>query len=230
MRRSLCISNYAKIQDEMKNILFDLDGTLTDPKDGIINSIIYSLGKLGINETDTKVLESFIGPPLRDSFLLRYHLSEELADNAINYYREYFSEKGIFENEIYPGVKALLDKLYNQKYNLFIATSKPTFYAEKIIKYFKLDIYFKNVVGSNLDNTRTDKSEIISHIVSTENLNVKESIMIGDRKHDIIGANNNLLKSIWVSYGYGSFDEIESYNPNYIVNDCKELQSIITNA
>jgi phosphoglycolate phosphatase len=209
------------------NILFDLDGTLTDPKEGIINSILYALDKLGIYENSVAELDSFIGPPLRESFASRYNLSIENADNAVNIYREYFSTKGLFENKLYPGVTELLESLSSQKYTLFVATSKPTLFAKQILQHFKLDVHFKDIIGSNLDNTLTDKTEIILHVVSLHGLKVNKCIMIGDRKHDIIGAKNNSLKSIGVTYGYGSLEELTYYQPDFLANNCEEINAIL---
>lgn len=211
---------------KMDNILFDLDGTLTDPKEGIINSILYSLKKLDISEHSIKELDSFIGPPLRDSFIARYALSNDLADKAVEYYREYFSAKGLFENVLYEGIHELLERLGAQGYQLFVATSKPQFYAHQILSHFNLDKYFVEITGSNLDNTRSNKAEIISHLVSAFNLISANSVMIGDRKHDIQGAKKNSMKSIAVTYGYGSVQELLIEKPDLIVNNSTELESV----
>jgi phosphoglycolate phosphatase len=211
------------------NILFDLDGTLTDPKEGIVNSILFALNKLGIHENNIYELDTFIGPPLRDSFLKRYNLNDDLADKAMLYYREYFSVKGIYENKIYPGVKDLLELLSSRNYQLYVATSKPTVYSDEILNYFKIGDCFKAVIGSNLDNTRTDKTEIISYIISKYGLKASHSVMIGDRKHDIIGAKNNSMKTIGVTYGYGSLEELLSCQPDFIVNDCMNIEALFVN-
>ena len=208
------------------NILFDLDGTLTDPKEGIVNSILYALNKLGIHENNIDELDTFIGPPLRESFLKRYNLTNEMADNALLYYREYFSVKGIYENKIYPGVKELLESLCAYNYKLFIATSKPTVFAVEVLRHFEIDRYFNEIIGSNLDNSRTDKTEIISYIISKYGLHSSYSVMIGDRKHDIIGGKNNSVKTIGITYGYGSLEELLSCQPDFIVIDCKELETL----
>lgn len=217
------------MNDRISNVLFDLDGTLTNSKVGIINSILYALEKLNIKENCINELDTFLGPPLRDSFMARYKLSDKLADKAIAFYREYFSTKGLFENELYSGVNELLELLFSQKYQLFVATSKPTVYADKILKHFNLDKYFIEIIGSNLNNSRTDKAEIISRIVSIHNLQPGNSVMVGDRKYDIIGAKNNSMKSVGVTYGYGSLEELSLHQPDFIVNDCIELESIIMN-
>lgn len=209
-------------------VLFDLDGTLTDPKEGIVNSIVFALEKLDIKENSVDELDSFIGPPLRESFVYRYNLSDNLADQAMSYYREYFGVKGLFENKLYPGVTELLEFLFAQKYKLFVATSKPTVYSERILRHFKLDKYFIEIVGSHLDNTRTDKTEIIAHVISVHKLESGNSIMVGDRKHDIIGAKNNSMKSVGVTYGYGTLQELVSEQPDFIVNDFKEMEALFS--
>ncbi|MFC2096080.1 HAD family hydrolase [Bacteroidota bacterium] len=217
------------MNNRINNILFDLDGTLTNSKEGIINSILYALEKLNIKEDHENELETFIGPPLRDSFKIRYNLSGKLSDKAVAFYREYFSTKGLIENELYFGMRELIESLSTQKYQLFVATSKPTVYAVQILQHFNLDKYFVEIIGSNLDNTHTDKTEIISNVISKYSLKKENSVMIGDRKHDIIGAKNNSLKSIGVTYGFGSLEELSSHQPDFIANDCSELKSIIMN-
>lgn len=212
--------------ENIENILFDLDGTLTNPKEGIVNSILYALNKMGIPENSPHELETFIGPPLLESFQMRYDLSDKKADEIVIAYREYFSTKGLYENILYDGITELLELLHSQKYKLFVATSKPTVYSERILKHFKLKKYFTEIIGSNVDNTRTDKTEIISHIVTTHSLQAHQSIMIGDRKFDMIGAKNNSMKTIAVTYGYGSIEELSSHQPDFLVNTCSEIKSI----
>ncbi|MFC2104328.1 HAD family hydrolase [Bacteroidota bacterium] len=213
----------------MYNVLFDLDGTLINSKEGIINSILYALEKLNIKEDRIHELDTFIGPPLHESFKLRYNLSEELSDKAVAFYREYFSVKGLIENKLYFGVRELIESLSTQKYQLYVATSKPTVYAVQILQHFNLDKYFVEIVGSNFDNTHTDKIEILSHVISKYSLKKENSVMIGDRKHDIIGAKNNTIKSIGVTYGFGSLEELTLHQPDFIANNCSELKAIITN-
>lgn len=209
-------------------ILFDLDGTLTDPKLGITKSIQYSLKHFGIIEEDIDSLKKFIGPPLKDSFIEYYNFSNEDANNAIEKYREYFSEIGIFENRLYQGIKELLNILHNEKKNLIIATSKPTVFAERILEYFKIHRYFNLVVGSNLDGTRSKKGEVISYALKQYKCEAKNKIiMVGDRKYDIIGAKEAEIDSVGVLYGYGSIIELKGENPNYIVKNIDELKEIL---
>ncbi len=209
-----------------ENVLFDLDGTLTDSKEGIINSILYALDKFGITEKRPNELESFIGPPLRESFMKRYHLSNDDADRAVLVYREYFSDKGLYQNRVYSGIPELLQYLGHNLVRLFVATSKPTMFATRILEHFQLDTCFDGIIGSNPDNSRTDKTDVIAHVVSKYRLNPSRSVMIGDRKHDLIGARNNSMACIGVTWGYGSVDEIESQQPDAIVNTVDMLGEI----
>lgn len=216
------------IMSKYKIILFDLDGTLSDPKMGITKSVQYALKRLGIYEPNIVKLESFIGPPLQASFSELYDLDEESTQRAIDFYRERFKEKGMFENELYSDIPLLLKSLKERQYTLVVATSKPTVFSEEILKYFNIDQYFALVVGSNLDGTRTSKTEIIQYILDNYNENsLDDFIMIGDRKHDIIGANNACIDSIGVTYGYGSFKELIDSNPTYIVNSVDEIKDIL---
>ncbi|PFB70647.1 HAD family hydrolase [Bacillus cereus] len=204
--------------------LFDLDGTLTDPKEGIINSVLYALKKVGIEELHVSELDSFIGPPIQQSFIERYNMSEGEVERAVFYFREYLKQRGLFENNVYEGIPDLLQQLKNPANRLFVATSKPTVFAKQVLEHFQLTDYFEDIVGSNLDGTRIKKEEIIAHILQTnEELNKEEIVMIGDRKHDIIGANRNEIASIGVLYGYGSETELTEVGATHIANDVKEL-------
>ncbi|MED0982499.1 HAD family hydrolase [Bacillus paramycoides] len=209
-----------------KIFLFDLDGTLTDPKEGIINSVLYALEKMGIEEGKISELDSFIGPPIQQSFAERYNMSEIEIEQAVVYFREYLKKSGLLENKIYDGIPTLLQELKDAGNRLYVATSKPTIFAKQVIEHFQLTSFFEEIVGSNLDGTRIKKEEIIDHILQTnEELKKEEIVMIGDRKHDIIGANNNGIASIGVLYGYGSEKELSEARATYIVKDVEELQS-----
>lgn len=205
------------------NVLFDLDGTLTDPQTGITKSVQYALAKAGITETDLSKLLPFIGPPLHQSFMEYYAFTEAQAWEAVNAYREYFKVTGIFENERYAGIPELLTILQSQGRHLFIATSKPKVFADVVIRHFNLTPYFTAVYGSELDGTRADKGELIRHLLITENLAADQTIMIGDRKHDIIGAKKNNIASIGVGYGYGSTEELIAAAPDFLFNTVAEL-------
>ncbi|MGM9986004.1 MAG: HAD family hydrolase [Bacillaceae bacterium] len=211
-----------------KIILFDLDGTISDPKVGITKSVQYALQKMNIYESNLDKLDCFIGPPLQVSFADYYHFNEEDNTKAIAFYRERFKEKGMYENELYPGIPQLLHTLKQQGFILGIATSKPTVFAEQILAYFKIDHFFDFVVGSNLDGTRSSKAEIIAYILNMYSSYKKEAfLMIGDRKYDILGANDVGIQSIGVLYGYGSIEELEKSSPTYIVSSIEEIEGIL---
>ncbi|HDR3886650.1 TPA: HAD family hydrolase [Bacillus cereus] len=206
--------------------LFDLDGTLTDPKEGIINSVLYALEKIGIEEVNISELDSFIGPPIQQSFVDRYNMNEIEVERAVFYFREYLKQSGLLENKVYDGIPTLLQELKDAGNRLFVATSKPTVFARQVIEHFQLTSFFEEIVGSNLDGTRIKKEEIIAHILQTnEELQKEEIVMIGDRKHDVIGANSNGIASIGVLYGYGNENELSDAGASHIVKDVEELQS-----
>jgi len=211
-----------------KVILFDLDGTLSDPKDGITKSVQYALDKMGIAEPDLDKLECFIGPPLQVSFAEYYHFNEEETQKAIQFYRERFKEKGMYENMLYPDTRGLLQSLQGQGFILAVATSKPTVFAEQILEYFQISKYFETIIGSNLDGTRSAKAEIIQYLIDNyTEYALEEFIMIGDRKHDLIGANKTGIDSIGVTYGYGSLEELNDEKPTFIADSLKQVNMML---
>lgn len=214
--------------DKYKVILFDLDGTLSDPKVGITKSVQYALQIMGFDETDMDKLERFIGPPLQVSFAEYYNFDEVQTQKAIDLYRERFKVKGMFENELYSNIPSILNSLKETGFILVVATSKPTVFAEQILVHFNIEQYFELIVGSNLDGTRASKTEVIQYILDKYNeYKLDDFIMIGDRKHDIIGANNTGIDSIGVTYGYGLFEELSLSNPTHIVHNVKQLKDIL---
>lgn len=209
-------------------ILFDLDGTITDPKIGITSSVAYALNKFDIHVENLDNLCKFIGPPLKDSFMEYYNFSEEDAEQAILYYRERFQDKGIYENFLYENFEDMLIGLKNQGKTLLIATSKPTVFAERILEHFNLRQYFDFVGGSNFDGTRTNKAEVIFHVLKENSISdLSNAIMVGDRKHDIIGAKKAGLQSVGVLYGYGNYEELEAAGADYIVKTVEELSTLL---
>ena len=211
-----------------KIILFDLDGTLTESKEGIINSIIYALQKLGIEECDLSRLQPFIGPPLLDSFIQAYGFSKPKAELAVQYYRENFSVKGIYENKLYNGILQLLDDLVHAGKIIVLATSKPLVYATEVLNYFGISEFFSYLTGSGLDGSHTDKTEIIKGVIDHYYAySLEEFIMIGDRKYDIEGAKNNGIASVGVLYGYGAREELEKVMPEFLVHHPAEIKNII---
>ena len=212
---------------DYKYILFDLDGTLTDPKEGITKSFQYALRHFGIEE-DLVNLEKFIGPPLHDCFRDDYNFSEEEVEEAVTKFREYFAQNGIFENKIFLGVKEVLEYLHSNNKRILLATSKPTIFAEKILKHFEIDKYFEYIGGSNLDGSRSEKNEVINHVLEVCKVSSMEDvIMIGDRKYDVIGAKKIGVDSIGVLYGYGDLEELQEVNPTYIIKNIEELKNIL---
>ena len=205
------------------NVLFDLDGTLTDPREGITRSIQYGLSKMGIDEPDLTQLEHFIGPPLLQAFMATYGFDEAKAWEAMGFYRERFAVTGLYENEVFEGVTPLLETLVGQGRQLFIATSKPQVYAREIARHFDFAKHFKVIYGSELDGTRTNKVELIRHLMAEQGLNPAHTLMIGDRKHDLIGARDNGLDAAAVGYGFGSFEELSSFAPKYHFQTLTEL-------
>lgn len=217
-----------KNKKSYKFILFDLDGTLTDPKVGITKSIQYALRKFGIEESNLENLEKFIGPPLISALMEYYSFDEAKARKGVEYYREYFAETGIFENELFSKIPELLAGLKAADKELILATSKPTVYAERILQHFGIRKYFSEVIGSNLDGTRVEKKDIIEYILlDTEGIDQGNVIMVGDRKHDLIGAGENNIDSIGVTYGYGSVEELEKEKPSFLANSVEELGELL---
>lgn len=212
----------------MKYILFDLDGTLTDPKEGITKAVQYALKKHGIEVESRDELEKFIGPSLKYSFMEFYSFSEEQALQAVEDYREYFKPIGLYENEVYPGIVALLKELHSRDMKLFIATSKPTVFASQIAEHFNIDKYFTEIVGSQLDGTRVEKDEVIGYILEKYNLTQKDHIiMVGDRKFDILGAKKHGLQTIGVSYGYSEENELEEAGACCIADTVEQLATYL---
>ncbi len=190
-----------------KYILFDLDGTLTDSADGIVNSVIYALKKFGVKSYDRASLYKFVGPPLVDSFVDYIGFDREKAERAVSVYREYYRENGIFENRVYDGIEDLLKSLKDAGKTLVVATSKPAVFSERILRRFGLWDYFTFLSGAELDGRRTVKSEVIAYALESVGIPKDDVVMVGDRHHDIDGAHANGIPAIGVLYGYGSKDE-----------------------
>lgn len=210
-------------------ILFDLDGTLTDSSQGIINSIIYALEKFDINDYDMSLLKKFLGPPLHESFEKFMGFDKEKSLQAVKFYREYFSSKGLLENEVYAGVNNLLQNLKENGKTLVVATSKPQPFTDKIMEHFDLAKYFDFIAGSNMDTTRSKKAEVIEYALSECNIKDKSKVvMIGDRAEDMIGAQSAGIDSIGVEYGYGTFDELKNAGATYIAKTVDELEDLVS--
>lgn len=209
-------------------LFFDLDGTLTDPALGITNSFIYALKYFGIEIPSYEKLCTFIGPPLPDTFKTQFGFDDTKAAEGVKKYREYFSTKGLLENSVYPGIPELLTELKQAGKKLVVATSKPEEYSVRIIEHFDLAQYFENVCGSLMDESRSKKDEVIAYAIERNNISDKSKIlMIGDRKHDILGAKKTGLKSCGVLFGYGSREELETAGADFIAKDISQLRSIL---
>ncbi|MCM1045325.1 MAG: HAD hydrolase-like protein [Candidatus Gastranaerophilales bacterium] len=214
-----------------KYLLFDLDGTLTDPKVGITTCVQYALQSFGVEEADPDKLECFIGPPLRDSFMEFYGFGEEQAKEAVEKYRERFQDTGIYENELYDGIPQMLRTLQSKGMYLAVASSKPEEYVRRILEHFKIDKYFCVVVGSEMDGARSSKAEVIREVLARlskeEPIQADQVYMVGDRRHDIEGARENGIESVGVAYGYGSMEELKEAKSDYIVRSVEELQKFL---
>ena len=210
------------------NVLFDLDGTLTDPGVGITNSVAYALKAFGIENTDRTELYKFIGPPLKDSFSKYYALSETDCEKAVFEYRVYFKEKGMFENTVYGNVPEMLKSLKAAGKRLVIATSKPEEFAITILKHFDLYKYFDFVCGASMDGKRSIKGDVIKYALEKCNItDLNKTVMIGDREHDIIGAKSVGIDSIGVLYGYGSLEELTKSGATYIAEKVNDILKFI---
>ena len=200
----------------MDAIYFDLDGTLTDPKPGITRSIQYALQRLDHPTMPTEdELTWCIGPPLRASFV-RLLGAETSADLAVSYYRERFSDIGLYENGVYDGIGDVLTTLCASGHRLFVATSKPHVFADRIIDHFGLRNHFERVFGAELDGTRVEKSDLLEYALKQASVDPSKTLMIGDRSHDMVGAVNNGMKGIGVLYGYGSQDELLAAGAHHV--------------
>lgn len=213
---------------EMKYIFIDLDGTITDPKVGITKSVQYALRAFDIHIEDLDSLCKHIGPPLKRAFMDFYDFDEETADKAVLKYREYFAVTGIFENEVYEGMEGLLDRLKKAGKKLIVATSKPEVYAKQILEHFGLIGYFDDVCGATLDDSRSLKEDIIRYAMEKNNITeLDDAIMVGDRKHDIIGSKAIGITSLGVLYGYGSREELETAGADNICEAVSDVYDVI---
>lgn len=210
-------------------ILFDLDGTLTDPKEGIVNSILHSLKYYpDIVVPSRDELCEFIGPPLANSYMRHFGMDDHTASEAVEHYREYFRDTGIFENELYKGVPELLSELCAKGKKLILATSKPDIFAKKILQHFGVSEYFAHVCGSTLDGTFVEKKDIIAKVIADlPPVTKNNTVMIGDRSFDVIGAKSNGIRCIGVTYGYGSGKELLDAGAFAIVKSVDELGTLL---
>lgn len=214
-----------------KYLLFDLDGTLTDPKEGITNSVAYALEYYGIHVEDKQTLTPFIGPPLKDSFMKFYDFPEERAMEAIWKYREYFEERGMFENAVIPGIPEALQRLKAAGAVLIVASSKPEVYVKKIMDKFDLSRYFTDICGADMEETRVEKADVITYGLEKNGISdPAEVVMIGDREHDVLGAKQLGMPCVGVLFGYGSRRELENAGAKWIAASVEEMTGILLNS
>ena len=212
------------------HLFFDLDGTLTDPGLGITNSVMYALARFGIRVEDRASLYRYIGPPLMDSFREFHGFSDADARAAVAAYREYFSDRGLFENEVYPGIPELLQRLRDAGKTLVVATSKPEAFSLRILEHFDLLQYFDFVSGASMDESRTQKWEVIRWAQDSFCRPDDRICMIGDRKHDVAGAKRCGLPCLGVLYGYGSREELETAGAAALAATPDELGRLLLGA
>lgn len=216
---------------EKQYLLFDLDGTLTDPKVGITTCVQYALQAFGIKEPDLDKLEPFIGPPLRESFMNFYGFSQKQAEEAVAKYRERFENIDIFENEVYEGIPKMLKNLKSKGMHLAVASSKPQVFVERILEHFRLKQYFEVVVGCELDGQREKKSEVMAEalrlLFQDKPVEKDKVYMIGDRCFDVEGAKSLHVESVGVTYGYGDMEELKAAKADYIVQSVAELEKFL---
>ena len=212
----------------MKYILLDLDGTITNPAEGITKCFEYALNHFGIQVENRSQLEQFIGPPLRQSFKEGFGFDDEKATDAIAKYRERFTPVGMYENEVYPGMEQALQSLKDAGKVLIVATSKPEHMAKKILAHFHLDVYFDDICGSCDDAKRNEKDEVIRYALEKHGITeLDDVLMVGDRKFDVVGAAKCGLKCMGVLYGFGDRNELESAGAAYIAETVEDMARII---
>ena len=213
-----------------KYILLDLDGTVTDSAEGVINSVAYSLEKLGYPVEDKSTLMKFIGPPLTESFKDFYNFDEDTIELGVKYYREYYTDNGIFENRLYDGIKELLKTLKENGKTVILATSKPEGYAKRILEHFNVSQYFDLIAGSTFDAERNTKTDVLKYALKESGIeDLGTAVMVGDRKHDIIGAHDVGLACAAILYGYGNETEFKEYGADFIVDTVKDLEKFLIN-
>lgn len=220
-----------KWRNEERALLFDLDGTLTDAKPGITRCIQYALTQLGYSAPAADALNWCVGPPLAASFAQLLQTADaDLIQQAVLFYREQYAAGGLFENALYPDIPQMLQTLRSQGYRLFVATAKPQIYAIAILDHFCLTSLFDGIYGSELAGERSHKGELIQHILQQETLDAPATVMIGDRQQDMMGAKQNQMRAIGVTYGYGSLDELQTHGADWIAHSPLDILSVVMRA
>ncbi len=211
----------------MKYILFDLDGTLTDSKEGLFKSVQYALSHYGITEDDTENLKRFIGPPIHYAFTEFYGFESKKAEEAVKFFRERFSAKGIYENKLYDGIFEMLKELKENGKVLAVATAKPEQFAKRVIDYFDISQFFDCVVGTTMENTDHNKANVLNKALEKLNAPKSEAVMVGDRKFDILASKECGIKSIGVEYGYAPENELLKCGADFLADTVEELRDLL---
>lgn len=209
-----------------KAILFDLDGTLTDSGEGIINCAILGLQHFGLPIPDRSTLRVFVGPPLHETFI-KFGVPADKAEEAVAVYRSRYVPIGMFENAPYPGIREVLETLKRQGHTLYVATSKPEWMAEEILRKFELDGYFDRICGATMDTSRTEKSQVIAYLLNLIG-GAEHAVMVGDTKYDVIGAAAHSIPTVGVSWGYGEVADMQEAGAAAIANTMDELLQYLT--
>lgn len=206
-----------------KNILFDLDGTLTDSFEGVANSFIYGLKAFGIENVKKEELGFIMGPPLRDAYMEHFDFDEETAIAAVAKYRERYNKKFLEENRLYNGVEKLLQNLCNRGYKLFLATSKPEVFATQIVSHFGISKYFTGIGAASLDKSRDNKESVLEYLFCEFDIKKEDSVLVGDRCYDLKGAEYVGIDAVGVLYGYADMEELSQYKSVYIAETVEDL-------
>ena len=217
-----------RLEQPVTTLLFDLDGTLTDPREGIARCLQYGLEQLGRSYPDQAELLQYIGPPLRWTFPRLLGTDDpQLVDAAVRHYRDRYTDVGLFENVVYDGIPELLQSLQDDDFELIVVTCKPTVYADRIVRHFGLDSYFTGVFGPQLDGRFDDKTELVAHVLAERALTPQRTVMIGDRDTDIAAGKTNATRTLAVTYGFGSLEELTAAAPDQICHSPAEIWDVV---
>ncbi len=210
-----------------KYILLDLDGTLTDTEEGVVNSFLYSLSKIGVTVEDRTSMRWIIGPPILDSYKQMLSCTDEEAKKLLAGYREYYNDRGIWENRLYDGVEEMMHRLFDGGKILFTATSKPDVFAKRILDKHDVSKYFKYIYGSTLDGKISTKEDVLLHIINSESINIEDCVLVGDTKYDIIGAREVGMDVIGIKWGFGTDEEFVSFPPDILLETPNEVSDLL---